>query len=142
MADADPPLQDDSLVLSDVHIGSDDKLGVLKVFLSFPQRGQEDAVASDSEDGFVDKDGDICPPRRRAADVSSTRTLKIYHHGATRLSDVGLQLWSASFLLSDFIINHPTLFAGKEGVELGAGLGLPSIVAACCQSTVTVSDFK
>eukprot|EP01062_Namystynia_karyoxenos_P054550 TRINITY_DN44991_c0_g1_i1.p2 TRINITY_DN44991_c0_g1~~TRINITY_DN44991_c0_g1_i1.p2 ORF type:complete len:280 (+),score=78.87 TRINITY_DN44991_c0_g1_i1:72-842(+) len=42
----------------------------------------------------------------------------------------GSGVWSASRLLAAHLDAHPGLVRGREVVELGAGLGLPSVVAA------------
>jgi predicted nicotinamide N-methyase len=43
---------------------------------------------------------------------------------------VGLQLWSGSLVLAEFVLAHRDLFRGCVAVELGGGLGLVSIVLA------------
>jgi len=43
--------------------------------------------------------------------------------------------------LSDFIANNPTLIRNKQVLELAAGLGLPSLVAAGLAKNVITSDY-
>lgn len=40
------------------------------------------------------------------------------------------QVWLASLYMSDFIISKREKFIGKRVLELGAGVGLTSIIAA------------
>ncbi|KAK6013715.1 hypothetical protein OSTOST_20944, partial [Ostertagia ostertagi] len=39
-------------------------------------------------------------------------------------------LWDSAIVLSEYLVTHPDLVRGHRVLELGAGLGLPSIVAA------------
>ena len=48
--------------------------------------------------------------RRRPAH----EVLTVVHRMATTLGLVGQQVWSAAFLLSDFVLTHEHLFAGKQ----------------------------
>ena len=73
----------------------------------------------------------------------------------------GMALWDASFALAEFMSRHCDLaqvaevqelmdgdgtgtiwntWKGKSGVELGAGLGLPSIVASNLGAKMTATD--
>lgn len=51
------------------------------------------------------------------------------------------KLWPAALALSDFIFNHPELVKDKKVLELAAGLGLPSFVAARYANKVCCSDY-
>ena len=51
------------------------------------------------------------------------------------------KLWPSSLALSAFIQQHPQYIAGKEVLELAAGLGLPSLVAARYANRVVCSDY-
>lgn len=60
-------------------------------------------------------------------------------------SDVtGLYVWSASIVLSRFIVKNAGLFHGKRVLELGAGCGLPGLVVAkqTNATSVILSDFQ
>ena len=77
-----------------------------------------------------DSDGDIDVPR-----LSGTKLeleIVIEHRQHTKLSDVGLQVWRGSLLLSDYLLHHHQLVRDKSVLELGSGTGLSSIVAAFC----------
>jgi predicted nicotinamide N-methyase len=51
------------------------------------------------------------------------------------------QVWPAAKALAQFLALHPEYIAGKNIVELGAGLGLPSLVAARYATTVLCTDL-
>ena len=53
---------------------------------------------------------------------------------------VGLQLWRGAFLLADYICEYPQLFESKNVLELAAGTGLTSIVAANWAKKVLCTD--
>jgi predicted nicotinamide N-methyase len=50
-------------------------------------------------------------------------------------------LWVAAEGLAQYIVNHPDEFKGKRVLELGCGLGFPSMVASSMGAQVTASDF-
>ncbi|ESP03846.1 hypothetical protein LOTGIDRAFT_156443 [Lottia gigantea] len=64
------------------------------------------------------------------------------HNLETVLADVGLQIWSGCLLLCDYIIYNNTEFINKTILDLGAGCGLSSIVAAMFASTVYCTDYS
>lgn len=51
------------------------------------------------------------------------------------------KLWPASLAMSDFLMQHPALIRNKTVLELAAGLGLPSIMAASYARSVCCSDY-
>lgn len=60
---------------------------------------------------------------------------------SSHLPDVGLQLWAGALVLSDLLLARPELVAHRRVCELGAGLGLCSILAAQLgASSVLCSD--
>lgn len=50
------------------------------------------------------------------------------------------QVWPSAKALAAFIIDHPGYIKNKKVLELGAGLGLPSLVAARWAASVICSD--
>jgi len=50
------------------------------------------------------------------------------------------QVWPSAKALASFILDHPELIKNKKVLELGAGLGLPSLVAARWAASVVCSD--
>jgi predicted nicotinamide N-methyase len=51
------------------------------------------------------------------------------------------KLWPSSIAMASFIANNPQLISNKKVLELGAGLGLPSLVAAQIAQQVVCSDY-
>jgi len=83
-----------------------------------------------------DDDGDLILERK-----TQKYLFKIEHKMKTKLKDVGLQLWRASFYLMDFLIANASVFHNKIVVELGAGLGVASMVASLFASKVYCTDI-
>ena len=50
------------------------------------------------------------------------------------------KLWPAAVALATYLHEHPALISGKNVLELAAGLGLPSLVAAAHARSVVCSD--
>uniref|UniRef100_A0A2K6A0L7 Methyltransferase 22, Kin17 lysine n=1 Tax=Mandrillus leucophaeus TaxID=9568 RepID=A0A2K6A0L7_MANLE len=66
--------------------------------------------------------------------------IRIEHTMATPLEDVGKQVWRGALLLADYILFRQDLFRGCTALELGAGTGLASIIAATVARTVYCTD--
>ncbi|XP_076247337.1 methyltransferase-like protein 22 [Calliopsis andreniformis] len=81
-----------------------------------------------------DSDGDLDVDRQREG------KLVIEHYVSTRLQDVGLQVWRGALLLADYILSNPDLVKNKVVLELGAGVGLTSIVASFLAREVICTD--
>jgi Lysine methyltransferase len=62
--------------------------------------------------------------------------LKIESSSESELKDVGIQLWSASLLMADFILNCPTIFDQEYVLELGCGVGLVASLLASSNRTI------
>jgi len=52
------------------------------------------------------------------------------------------RLWPAAQALARYLIDHEELTLGKEIIELGAGLGLPSLAAAANARSVLCTDLQ
>ncbi|MBN2450963.1 MAG: methyltransferase domain-containing protein [Lentisphaeria bacterium] len=50
-------------------------------------------------------------------------------------------LWDAAKALATFMIERPELWPGRRVLELGCGLGLPSLAAARLGAQVTAADY-
>merc|ERR1712232_1376456 len=52
------------------------------------------------------------------------------HCRSSNLAGVGLQLWAGALVLADFLLSCPEVVMGHRIRELGAGIGLVSIIAS------------
>ena len=52
------------------------------------------------------------------------------------------QVWPSAVALGIFLLEHPHFITNKKLVEIGAGLGLPSIIAAPLAASVICSDMS
>lgn len=129
-------LAKERLVLSEVHVGSstqDEEAEVVSryTFLTPSYHGNNNArdSSSDSEgeksdDSSSSSSSSVTRHRKRArhchAPSSQRRArpthevLTVVHRMATTLGLVGQQVWSAAFLLGDFVLTHEELFAGMQ----------------------------
>ncbi|XP_066131016.1 methyltransferase-like protein 22 isoform X2 [Saccopteryx bilineata] len=76
----------------------------------------------------------------KARESSTHDIIRIEHTMATPLEDVGKQVWRGALLLADYILFQWDLFQGRTVLELGAGTGLASVVAATLAQTVYCTD--
>jgi len=53
----------------------------------------------------------------------------------------GLLLWNSAIALAEFIASSPELVTNKRVLELGAGVGLPGLVAQSVGAHVTQTDY-
>ncbi|KAF0032190.1 hypothetical protein F2P81_014480 [Scophthalmus maximus] len=86
----------------------------------------------EQEEGNTDEEVDEC-----IKDI-----LRIEHTMATPLEDVGKQVWRGAFFLADFILSQTAMFSGATVLELGAGMGLTSIIMATRAKTVYCTDVE
>ena len=84
--------------------------------------------------GRLDADGDVEVHRCKFVKI----IVRIPHAMATLIPDVGLQVWAGSLLLADFAVSNSDAWRGKTILELGAGTGLVSIVAAKTADTTVI----
>lgn len=75
--------------------------------------------------------------------AGSVLTLEEEQHFLSELRDVlpyGVALWPAALALAHDIVARPDAFHGRRVLELGAGTGLPGIVAASLGARVVQTD--
>ncbi|CAE7274818.1 Mettl22 [Symbiodinium natans] len=80
-----------------------------------------------------DEDGDLVMPRAAAPEYAETGLvgwrIELERLATSQLEQVGLQLWAGALVLSDLLLTRPELVRGRTVCELGAGLGLCSLLA-------------
>lgn len=95
-------------------------------------------IATPTKDAEYDSDGDLVVVRREA---EREEVVRVEHLLATPLQEVGRQVWRGSLLLADYILHHHSHLKDKRILEVGAGTGIASIVAAFCGARVTATDI-
>lgn len=63
------------------------------------------------------------------------------HHNPKTPFPYWTQIWPASLAMAEFLVHHPELVQQKKVLELAAGLGLPSLLAATWAEQVFCSDY-
>lgn len=135
------------LVLSEVHIGSSSLHEEAEVVSRYAYLTP---TSGDNEDSGSDSDSDseeqtrprVARHRKRPRHEVAQRccrpsheVLTIVHKMATTLGLVGQQVWSASFLLGDFVLTHDELFAGMQvhcSFRLLAQKKSRALIGRCC----------
>lgn len=141
----------EELHLSDVHLRAKEDADAMKAGSMVPCDTTFTCSIASAGTGTVDScdqvtfdsDGDVCVKRRRKQRMNSLGKVVIRHAASTKLDDVGLQVWRGALLLADHILT-PSLACRLDKsvvMELGAGCGFTSIVAALCGArTVFCTD--
>ncbi|KAK6171409.1 hypothetical protein SNE40_019603 [Patella caerulea] len=88
-----------------------------------------------------DADGDFIVRRKPVDNLTNQReVITIYHGLETELKDVGLQIWNGCLLMCDFILHGNLSWKNETILDLGAGVGLTSIVSAMFADKVYSTD--
>ncbi|KAI8805954.1 hypothetical protein BJ742DRAFT_855597, partial [Cladochytrium replicatum] len=75
-------------------------------------------------------------PKNSNGDATNYESVTLQHRMGTPLPYVGLQVWRGALLLADLVLSKPEEFRESVILELGAGLGFVSILAAKTHSNV------
>jgi predicted nicotinamide N-methyase len=68
--------------------------------------------------------------------VVITILIFIVHRNETNVTECGYQLWNGALLLCDYILTNQNRFLNKIILELGAGIGLSSLIVSRFASKV------
>ncbi|PNI44166.1 METTL22 isoform 8 [Pan troglodytes] len=102
-----------------------------------PPSAETGSTGSPPGSGHAQEEDDVLGEE---AQGSPHDIIRIEHTMATPLEDVGKQVWRGALLLADYILFRQDLFRGCTALELGAGTGLASIIAATMARTVYCTD--
>ncbi|XP_015693798.1 methyltransferase-like protein 22 isoform X2 [Oryza brachyantha] len=106
-------------------------------------------AATSSSCGFpadavaVDEDGDLVLDRRRKNRDRSDHVITVQHGITSSLRSVGLQVWKAALLLTDFVLHKSftsSEFNGVTAIEIGAGTGLVGLALARVARKIFITD--
>jgi predicted nicotinamide N-methyase len=63
-----------------------------------------------------------------------------YESGERKEFPYWSKIWASSLALANWLKEEPQIITGKNILEIGAGIGLPSFIASSFASSVTISD--
>ncbi|XP_068672119.1 methyltransferase-like protein 22 isoform X2 [Montipora foliosa] len=121
------------IFLSDVHVNtpflrtSITDEAITRFRIMRPAISSDPNLMQEIRQTFADEDGDLSPLRKDVKHEDCDY-ITIEHHLSTTMKDIGLQVWRGTLLLCDYIVHHEDRFDGCTMLELGAGLGLCSII--------------
>ncbi|CAF1269654.1 unnamed protein product [Adineta ricciae] len=119
---------DPYLIHSDVFPSTEDKLAKDTLQFRLVSKNDNDSIE-------FDDDGDLVTNRPERLDII------LVHRNETNIAQCGYQLWNGCLLLCDYLLTNSNLFQNRIVLELGAGVGLCTILASRFVAKVISTDY-
>ncbi|CAF0824088.1 unnamed protein product [Adineta ricciae] len=117
---------DPYLIHSDVFSSTEDKLVKDTLQFLLVSKNDNDSIEFDDDGDLID--ANIC-------------LLLSIHRNETNIVQCGYQLWNGCLLLCDYLLTNLNRFRNRIVLELGAGVGLCTVLASRFAAKVISTDY-